>query len=103
MSEEVYHRFADGLANATRRGRLTTHQIIVFLIIRYTMELRLGLVPSNARSVRNTTNRFRHLIQAENFTASQRNDIESRLDILNNFSNSRRRLNAPASPAHSST
>ena len=103
MSEQVYHRFTERLANATRRGQLTAHQIIVFLIIRYTMELRLGLVPSNARSVRNTANRFRHLIQAENFTASQRNAIESRLDILNNFANSRRRLNTPASPAYSST
>lgn len=104
MDEQIYHRFAAGLANATRRGQLTTHQIIVFLIIRYSMELRLGLVPGNARSVRNRVNKFRrHVHEERNLTPREIHNIENRLNKLNNFANSRRRLNAPASPAHSST
>lgn len=104
MSEQVYRRFSEMLANATRREQLTTYHIITFLIIRYTMELRLGLRPTNSRSIKNQVNRFRQRVhEQENLTVHERRNIESRLNTLNQVANNRRRLNAPASPAHSST
>lgn len=101
---EAYQRFCQTLANAVERGRMPMYQIIVFLIMRYGMEVQLGLVPGNTRSIKNRVNTFRRRINAEpNLTHRQKNNLHHRLNSMNNFANNRRRLNAPASPAHSST